>query len=253
MDPAVNYFNNTSQLYIAEYERLTPEGYSFRIRRKKVLALIPSVSRGLALDIGAGPGILISGLEDLGYSVTATDAAPNMVRTISKQHPQATAITAPAERLPLPDKTYDVVTMLGLLEYLSHEDLALSEVWRVLRPGGLLVVTFPHAYSPWRLWNRLLVSTVGIFGRYFRIIFDKPSAAIVHREYRPRVAEQLLAKNGFEILRVYFYNFKLIPYPLDKFFPLLTVKTSEWLEKLDRGPLSFLGTGFIYLARKPLE
>ena len=40
MRPEVTYFNEISKSYRAEYDRETPEGYSFRVRRKKVLDMV---------------------------------------------------------------------------------------------------------------------------------------------------------------------------------------------------------------------
>jgi SAM-dependent methyltransferase len=53
-------------------------------------------------------------------------------------------------RLPFCDDSFDAVTMLDVLEHLSDDRLALAEVWRVLRPGGALVMSVP-AYQ--KLWS----------------------------------------------------------------------------------------------------
>jgi SAM-dependent methyltransferase len=47
-------------------------------------------------------------------------------------------ILSPAERLPFPDNTFDVVTCLEALEFMTNPDAVLAEIVRVLRPGGLL-------------------------------------------------------------------------------------------------------------------
>jgi SAM-dependent methyltransferase len=55
-----------------------------------------------------------------------------------------------AQRLPFDDNSFDVATMLDVLEHLSDDCQALSEVRRVLRPGGALVMSVP-AYQ--KLWS----------------------------------------------------------------------------------------------------
>lgn len=55
--------------------------------------------------------------------------------------PRVTLLWTPAERLPFADHTFDVVTCLEALEFMEHPEAALAECVRVLRPGGLLLVT----------------------------------------------------------------------------------------------------------------
>jgi len=48
-----------------------------------------------------------------------------------------------------------------------------------------------------------------------------------------------------------YYNFNILPFPLDKAFPGLSVRISRGLERFCRGRMRRLGTGFIVKARKP--
>lgn len=49
------------------------------------------------------------------------------------------------ERLPLPDASFDVVTMLAVYEHLGDSrDFAASEIFRILRPGGIALLTVPE-------------------------------------------------------------------------------------------------------------
>jgi ubiquinone/menaquinone biosynthesis C-methylase UbiE len=51
------------------------------------------------------------------------------------------------KKLPLPAQTADVVTMLAVLEHLKGPEKILKEVYRILKPGGVLLVTVPSANS----------------------------------------------------------------------------------------------------------
>ena len=54
-----------------------------------------------------------------------------------------------AEKLPLPDDWFDCVTVAFGLRNMTHKDVALAEMRRVLRPGGrLLVLEFSHVWKP---------------------------------------------------------------------------------------------------------
>ncbi len=59
-------------------------------------------------------------------------------------------------RLPYPDNSLDVVISKGVLEHVPHDYFSLTEVYRVLRHGGKLIVTgLPGTYSLLELFNRL--------------------------------------------------------------------------------------------------
>jgi demethylmenaquinone methyltransferase/2-methoxy-6-polyprenyl-1,4-benzoquinol methylase len=54
-----------------------------------------------------------------------------------------------AEKLPFPDDYFDCVTVAFGLRNMTHKDVALAEMHRVLRPGGrLLVLEFSHVWKP---------------------------------------------------------------------------------------------------------
>ena len=54
-----------------------------------------------------------------------------------------------AEHLPFPDDHFDCVTVAFGLRNMTHKDAALAEMYRVLRPGGrLLVLEFSHVWKP---------------------------------------------------------------------------------------------------------
>lgn len=237
----ISYFNEKSREYRLEYDKETAEGYSFRVRREKVLAMIPSNSK--VLDIASGPGVMIPGLLAKGCTVTCIDAAPEMIARVKDEfgdRPNLSALVADAYALPFDNGSFDAATAMGLIEYLDKESVFLKEAARVLKDGGILIITFPNFWSPWRVFNRTALFIKSLF-----IKKDANKNAVQHREYTLARAQELLKGNGFSIRDVLYYNFKLIPYPLDRNFPRLTVWQSGIFESFGRSPLRFLGTAFI--------
>jgi ubiquinone/menaquinone biosynthesis C-methylase UbiE len=246
MRTEVNFFNKTSSEYQEEYARETPEGYSFRIRREKVLNMLGSGDGLHLLDLACGPGILIKGLRAKNYQVTAIDAAPEMValaRDVAGDDPMVTCAVGDAYALSVPDKSYDIVTAMGLIEYLDDEHKYLAEMNRIIKDGGTAIITYPNVWSPWRIWIRVLRALVRIFKPHKQTL-------LLHREYTKKRVVTLMREHGFETDEVLYYNLKLVPYPLDRAFPRFTVWFSKVCEKLDRTPLAFLGTAFIVRATK---
>ena len=243
--PEVSYFNDKSAAYRAEYDRETPEGYSFRMRREKVLALTPD--KATVLDIASGPGVMIAGLRKKGCTPVCVDAAPEMIARAKEEFPDAESVVGDAYGLPFDASRFDTALAMGLIEYLEDEKKFLGEAKRVLKPGGALIVTFPNYLSPWRAFNRAVLLVL----RAVRKLLGKEKfGPVTHREYTLMRAKWLLSTNGFEPKRVRYYNFKLVPHPLDVRFPRFTVALSKVFETLDRTPLRFIGTGFIVEAVK---
>lgn len=242
----VNFFNKTSGDYQQEYARETPEGYSFRVRREKVLNMLPGGTDKHILDLACGPGIMIKGLRAKHYRVTAIDAAPDMValaKEVAGDDAMVTCEVGDAYALSVPDKQFDIVTAMGLIEYLDDEHTYLAEMHRIVKDGGTVIITYPNVWSPWRLWNRVLRALVKIFKPHKQTL-------LLHREYTKKRTIALMRAHGFETTEVLYYNLKLVPYPLDRLFPRVTVWFSKVCESLDRTPLKFLGTAFIVEAKK---
>ncbi len=242
----VTYFNDLSKTYLGWYTDETPEGYSFRVRREKVLDMLPDGAGLHILDLACGPGIMIKGLRAKHYEVTAIDAAPDMVE-LAKQEaagdPHVTCAVGDAYVLAVPDKAFDIVTAMGLIEYLDDEPRYLKETNRILKDDGISIITYPNVRSPWRLWNRFLRFLVSI-------VQPGKKKILLHREYTHEHVIALQREHGLETTEVLYYNFKLVPFPLDRLLPKFTVWLSKVCEHLDRTPLRFLGTAFIVKAKK---
>ncbi|MBI5645194.1 methyltransferase domain-containing protein [Candidatus Kaiserbacteria bacterium] len=246
MRTEVTFFNQTSSDYLAEYDRGTPEGYSFRVRREKVFDVLEPGEGKRVLDLASGPGIMIKGLREHDYEVTCVDAAPDMIelaKRVAGNDPHVTCEVGDAYGLRFDTGSFDTMIAMGLIEYLEDQARFLGEAARVVKSGGYMIITVPNVWSPWRMWNHAL-----------RLVRNavRPSKAtgLLHREYTKRGFETLLREHGFESEKTLYYNFKLIPYPLDRLLPRFTVAQSRIFEHLDKTPLKFLGTGFIVKARK---
>jgi SAM-dependent methyltransferase len=97
------------------------------------------------LEAGCGAGLGLPVLGRVARSVQAGDVdAENLraARAACARHPNVTLRAFHAQNLPFPDEGFDLVLLLEAVYYLSDFRRFLEETWRVLRPGGtLLIVT----------------------------------------------------------------------------------------------------------------
>lgn len=92
------------------------------------------------LDVGCGSGELLALASARGAHARGVDAAPGMIALARTRAPAADVRVADAARLPWPDASVDVVTVVATLHLVEDADAALAEAARVLVPGGLLAV-----------------------------------------------------------------------------------------------------------------
>lgn len=101
------------------------------------------------LDVACGTGIVTRlASEQVGDSgsVTGLDVNPGMLAVAREVTPSGLTvewIEAPAESIPLPDASFDVVLCQMGLQFMEDRAAALNEMYRVLAPGGRLLVNVP--------------------------------------------------------------------------------------------------------------
>lgn len=112
--------------------------------------------KGSVLDVGGGTGIMAEFLPEF------VDKDEYVNLDISKEmlkYCEYRTICSPAEDIPLPDNSFDYVTSSEVLEHVNDKTKMLEECYRVLKPGGKLILTTPrtgwrrdYLLSPWLLF-----------------------------------------------------------------------------------------------------
>lgn len=115
-------------------------------QRTRVIDMLSPKPGERILDVGVGPGLLAQDLArlvgDTGQ-VTGLDVAPAMIkmaRTRLAALPQAACVTGDAGDLKFDDGTFDAAVSTQVYEYVADMPKALSELRRVLRPGGRALI-----------------------------------------------------------------------------------------------------------------
>lgn len=146
----------------------------------------PTPGRDRLLELGAGHCKIAQVLRRQGWQVHTADLRKDFVAG-------AMALGFPATRLdlnegvPFPDGSFDIVVMLEVIEHVVRAENALREIWRLLSPGGQLLLSTPnHAFYKSRI-RALKGRPLGREGHHYRF-FVKVQL------------ESLLAAKGFRIL-----------------------------------------------------
>ncbi|MEZ0365468.1 methyltransferase domain-containing protein [Mycobacterium sp. pUA109] len=114
----------------------------------------------VALDVGCGPGPVTAALARAvgpsGLALGVDISEPMLARAVrAESGPQTGFLRADAQRLPLRDATVDAVVSIAAVQLIPDPAAALTEMARVLRPGGRLAVMVPTAGRAARFWRML--------------------------------------------------------------------------------------------------
>jgi len=148
-------FEEIADEYEAWYS--TPLGSFVIAEEQEALLEAVAGATGRLLEVGAGTGWWSRILARRGFRVTALEPSSAMRRVGAGRGLEPIEwVAGTAERLPDPSEAFDVVLLMTVLEFLPEPGRALTEAWRVVRPGGRLVVGHLDALSPWAaLYRRL--------------------------------------------------------------------------------------------------
>ena len=103
--------------------------------------------RGKILDVGCGRGFLLEKLKrvaQVGTQFVGLDISPKLVEIARENNPEARIDVGDAEAMSYKDNEFDFVFMTEALEHMQDFRKSLSEVKRILKPGGIFIVTVPN-------------------------------------------------------------------------------------------------------------
>ena len=125
-----------------KYVSLKNHLYNYLLRKRAVERAMRSEEKDLVLEIGSGISPVFTSWDRVVYS----DVSASALKMLQKIHGRGQYVVADAMNLPFEDGLFSHVIASEVLEHLEDDRRALAEIARVIRPGGILIVTFPHRH-----------------------------------------------------------------------------------------------------------
>lgn len=123
-----------------------------------IQAYLPYLPKGeIILEAGSGLSAVIITLREMGYTVTGLDYAENALHTSRHYDPSLALAVGDVHALPYAPNSVGAYLSFGVLEHFEHGmGPALAEAYRVVKPGGVLILTIPYPNVVQRLikWRR---------------------------------------------------------------------------------------------------
>jgi len=261
IDAVKKLFDLESQRWNGLYSKGLPRlgsDQNFVSRLNTVQSLIKN-EKGKLLDLGCGPGVSSLALCHSGItSLMGVDMASKMIELAKKNaekahlNIQTDFKQAVGDKMDFPTESFDIVTAMGVLEYVDNPNAFLSEIVRVTARKGTIVITVPHQLSPFRLWEEAVEKTIRPLGRlvkYQLLNRRQPTLpAVRHEAYSYKSLSELSKTHG---LKVEDYSYCTICAPsLETLFPV-GGWLSRWLDDQEnKTPYRWLGTNLIMKWKK---
>jgi SAM-dependent methyltransferase len=166
--------------------------------------------KGEILDIGCGTGLNSKQLHRAGYTVTGIDLSPSAINQYMKSDFSG-AVVDIEQGLPFAPASFDSVWISEVIEHIVEYKTLLSEISRVLKPGGRVYLTTPNS----AFWAYRLLSLLG------RAPSEQQHPYHV-RFFSYRMLEAALATAGFQVSHSLGQNVYLI-------FPAFVIRTIDRL------------------------
>jgi ubiquinone/menaquinone biosynthesis C-methylase UbiE len=253
------HFDATVAYWHEVYADANLQGVIYQQRQAAVLSYVDDAklqAHARVLEIGCGAGHVTVKLAERDMQVTAVDASPGMVELAARQASEAgfsdhvTVSQADAHSLPFESGDFDLVVAVGVIPWLHAPAQAVTEMARVLRPQGQLVLTADNGARLSSFTDPRGMIALTPLRRVYHRLSNEPSQAVSYL-YFPRKVNGFISGAGLRTMASRTIGFG----PLSLLGRSLlseptAVRLNNRLQALaDRGVPGLKGTGWHYLVR----
>ncbi|MBI2630469.1 class I SAM-dependent methyltransferase [Candidatus Pacearchaeota archaeon] len=181
--------------------------YNQLLEMPTTLKLLGNIRGKKVLDLGCGPGIYAKVLSEKGASVKGIDISEKSIEIAKKEAPHAEFIIGDAEKLPYKNFEFDIVLSPLMLGHLKSWNKVLSEIYRVLKKGGLFIFSYHNPVTEKNIKHNWFFKRFRELNGYFeeeRIIKiwekENKNFEMIHYHKTYSTIIKLLVAHRFEII-----------------------------------------------------
>ncbi|MGH3829535.1 MAG: class I SAM-dependent methyltransferase [Pseudonocardiaceae bacterium] len=246
--------------YADMHEGTGPAARYFHSRINLVSQILSFSPGGDLLDVGCGPGMMVRQLLDSrpgDFRITVLDRSPAMVEACAtRADNNVSAQVGRVDAMPFPNASFDVVLAMGVLEY-TELTATLAEITRVVRPGGLVLVTMlnpmsPYRFVEWHVYWPLLRMLRGV-ETVLKVPLERrhgPVETGIH-VYREQTLREMMTAAGLSPVSAAYFDVTWLVPPIDRVVRRWTPGWRQRLERtISRGRRKWLGTAYLVVAHR---
>ncbi|KXU35250.1 hypothetical protein AXK12_06000 [Cephaloticoccus capnophilus] len=218
--------------------------------RRWIAKVRPPNKDDVLLDCGAGTGLFAKEMEAY-CQVLALDALEPALELLRQRFRPDQVIAMTGKDIPLPGDSVNYLTALDVVEHIEDDVTAVRGFHRVLKPGGVAVITVPASMLLWSEWDVSLHHYRRYNRRGLLALFPKSDWEILHSNYTNSLAflpalllRKLRGRKPQTEKEESRTEFRIPPSWLNKLLKWIFVKTA-----MSRFPMPF-GLSLILVARK---
>jgi len=237
----IDDFKGKSKYY---YERIYLEGKDpkriSRLKETDNFLKNFDLNNKTVLDAGSGPAVLYDLINKHKGIYYAIDISPDNIKSAKKRIPGLNATVGSVDNTGFTNDKFDFIISLGCIEYIKDAEKVMSEFKRILKPGGIMVISFANLYCSSRLWDETII-------RPLIIIKKKIKKLPYYRRYLHSLnfVSQILKENGLALSEIRFINFSIAGYPFSslELIRIMELRILSLFKSLNRFSSEFLVIG----------
>jgi SAM-dependent methyltransferase len=196
-----------------------------------------SMPCGKLLDVGTGYGFFLALMQSRGWEVMGLEVSPTGAQYGRKRW-GLSILSQPWEKASFHEGEFDVVTAFYVVEHLPDPVAFFREVHRILRPGGMILVRYPHT-TP----IKDILSLMRIKNDLYHLPFHLS-------DFSPRTMRSALEQTGFTKIATTIGGVTAPSNPAGKWGGLVFGTLAEGLCRLSRGTILLPGVSKTTIAQK---